>query len=185
MAMASATSTARTRRVAARRSIVASWFTDVLEVSSSPHHPRTSGWDRWHDRARSGRARFEVEHHLDVLRFLGQRLRPVSGGDSAGDEPVEPRALGVGERGDGREVVAAVRVDGAEDDVVLEDEAAVEGGRVELDGSGAGGDPGEADDPGAGRVGHGVEHDGASTGALDDDVGSRAGVADSAGVVAG
>src|SRR5262245_21338097 len=67
--------------------------------------------------------------------------------------------------------MAPVRVDGAEDQVVFEHDAAVEARDVDFDSPRAARNAREADDAGARRVAEDVEHDLRGAGALDHDVG--------------
>ena len=101
----------------------------------------------------------EVEDDLDVVRLcLDGLLEPLER-DPPRDQPLEPGEVNAAERLERERVVAEVGVHGAEHDVVLEHERAVE--RAGVDGQVAADrrDAGEADDACGGVGGDRVEHE--------------------------
>src|ERR671922_270456 len=83
-------------------------------------HVSTPCWRRYAIVRASGCGGRELDHGLDVVLFLLERGLPAVERHAAGDQAVEPSAICLGEGFSGLLEMAAVRVDRAEDDVVLQ-----------------------------------------------------------------
>src|SRR5215216_6616520 len=92
------------------------------------------------------RSAVQVDDCFDVVGVPLQGIGPAVQRDPAGDEAFQPGRVGLGEAGRGGLVVAAVGVDGAKDQLILQDQLAVEGTGVDGQSAAGRGDAGQADD---------------------------------------